>query len=189
MFLDYYLRIKIKRSHMDILEIMRKQDPLYPTFEQIYTASFPLFEQRTEEQQEQAFQSPNYHLEVYLKDNLFIGFISYWDFSTYVYIEHFAIHENFRGQGYGGLLLEDFNKRLNKIILLEIDPIMDEVSANRLKFYKKCGFFENSYDHLHPPYRNAYQGHALIILTTERPITEDEYIQFCSDLRNIVMAN
>ena len=46
MFLDYYLRIKIKRSHMDILEIMRKQDPLYPTFEQIYTASFPLFEQQ-----------------------------------------------------------------------------------------------------------------------------------------------
>ena len=44
MFLDYYLRIKIKRSHMDILEITRKQDPLYPTFEQIYTASFPLFE-------------------------------------------------------------------------------------------------------------------------------------------------
>ena len=120
---------------MDILEITRKQDPLYPTFEQIYTASFPLFEQRTEEQQEQAFQSPNYHLVVYLKDNLFIGFISYWDFSTYVYIEHFAIHENFRGQGYGGLLLEDFNKRLNKIILLEIDPITDEISSKRLKFY------------------------------------------------------
>ena len=92
----YHTVSKIKRSHMDILEITRKQDPLYPTFEQIYTASFPLFEQRTEEQQEQAFQSPNYHLVVYLKDNLFIGFISYWDFSTYVYIEHFAIHENFR---------------------------------------------------------------------------------------------
>lgn len=30
MFLDYYLRIKIKRSHMDILEITQKQDPLYP---------------------------------------------------------------------------------------------------------------------------------------------------------------
>ena len=174
---------------MDLLEITRKQDPLYPAFEQVYATSFPLFEQRTEQQQEQAFQSPNYHLEVYLKDNLFIGFISYWDFSTYEYIEHFAIHENFRGQGYGSLLQEDFNKRLNKIILLEIDPIMDEVSANRLKFYKKCGFFENSYDHLHPPNRNTYQGHALIILTTERPITEDEYIQFCSDLRNIVMAN
>lgn len=29
MFLDYYLRIKIKRSHMDIPEITRKQDPLY----------------------------------------------------------------------------------------------------------------------------------------------------------------
>mgnify|MGYP000007717569 FL=1 len=63
---------------MDLLEIMRKQDPLYPAFEQVYATSFPLFEQRTEQQQEQAFQSPNYHLEVYLKDNLFIGFISYW---------------------------------------------------------------------------------------------------------------
>lgn len=47
---------------MDILEITRKQDPLYPAFEQVYATSFPLFEQRTEQQQEQAFQSPNYHL-------------------------------------------------------------------------------------------------------------------------------
>ena len=155
---------------MDILEITRKQDPLFSTFEQVYTASFPLFEQRTEAQQEQAFQSPNYS-------------------DTYVYIEHFAIHENFRGQGYGGLLLEDFNKRLNKIILLEIDPITDEISSKRLKFYKKCGFFENRYNHFHPPYRNNYRGHALIILTTERQITEDEYIQFGFDLRNIVMKN
>ena len=87
------------------------------------------------------------------------------------------------------LLLEDFNKRLNKIILLEIDPITDETSSKRLKFYKKCGFFENHYNHFHPPYRNTYRGHALIILTTERQITEDEYIQFGFDLRNIVMAN
>ena len=50
---------------MDLLEITRKQDPLYPAFEQVYATSFPLFEQRTEQQQEQAFQSPNYHLEVY----------------------------------------------------------------------------------------------------------------------------
>ena len=42
------------------------------------------------------------------------------------------------GQGYGGLLLEDFNKRLNKIILLEIDPITDEISSKRLKFYKNA---------------------------------------------------
>lgn len=43
MFLDYYLRIKIKRSHMDILEITRKQDPLYPTFEQIYIRQVSLY--------------------------------------------------------------------------------------------------------------------------------------------------
>ena len=49
---------------MDLLEITRKQDPLYPAFEQVYATSFPLFEQRTEQQQEQAFQSPNYHLEI-----------------------------------------------------------------------------------------------------------------------------
>ena len=43
MFLDYYLRIKIKRSHMDILEITRKQDPLYPTFEQILLRQVSLY--------------------------------------------------------------------------------------------------------------------------------------------------
>lgn len=42
MFLDYYLRIKIKRSHMDILEITQKQDPLYPLSKYIRQVSLYL---------------------------------------------------------------------------------------------------------------------------------------------------
>lgn len=172
---------------MDITRITHNNSPFYPAFEKLYRTSFPIFEQRTEPQQEQAFESPNYYLEIYQKDNIFVGFISYWDFDTYIYVEHLAIHASLRGQGYGSLLLQDLYKRSGKMILLEIDPIVDEISAKRLRFYQKCGFFENEYKHVHPPYRTTYQGHPLIVLTTDRPITEDEYMRFSLDLRNVVM--
>lgn len=37
------------------------------------------------------------------------------------------------------------------MVLLEIDPVVDAVSEARLGFYKKCGFLENPYPHVHPP--------------------------------------
>lgn len=172
---------------MDIIRITSMDSPLYAPFRELYNTSFPVFEQRTGGQQERAFLAPIYHLDVYRKDDTFIGFVAYWDFDAYVYVEHLAIHGSLRGQGYGGLLLKDLEARSGKRILLEIDPITDEVSANRLRFYQKCGFFENEHEHVHPPYRSGYKGHPLIVLSTGRAITKAEYDQFSQDLREVVM--
>lgn len=67
-------------------------------FRDLYMISFPVFEQRTDEQQDDAFSCLNYHLNAYAEDGCFIGFISYWEFSDYIYIEHFAINQSLRGK-------------------------------------------------------------------------------------------
>lgn len=161
--------------------------PLYGVVRELYSQSFPIFEQRTEAQQECAFSSANYHMVAYEEDAVLIGFVAYWEFDDYVYIEHCAINRELRGQGYGSRLLSGFISECPKRVLLEIDPVMDEVSKARLGFYRKCGFHENPHPHFHPPYRKGFKAHPLRVLTTGRPITEKEYASFLQDLNGTVM--
>lgn len=172
---------------MKKIEINNSNHLLYKAFKKLYSTSFPIFEQRTEIQQEYAFRNDKYHLIGYCDEKGFIGFISYWDFDTYLYIEHFAISTEYRGKGYGSKLLNSFIKSAAKMVLLEIDPVIDDTSEARLRFYKRCGFHENPYPHKHAPYRNEFQSHSLVTLTTDRQIGEDEYMNFFSDLNMIVM--
>ena len=172
---------------MKHINIHNSSHPLYEAFETLYASSFPVFEQRTREQQEAAFSNVNYHLSGYEANDTFVGFISYWEFDDYLYIEHFAINTHIRGKGYGSDLLRRFIQSTDKIVLLEIDPINDSVSEARLRFYKKCGFYENPYPHKHPSYRSEYRPHPLIVLTTQQSISEKEYQTFNHDLGNTVM--
>ena len=103
----------------------------YSEFKSLYSSSFPIFEQRTEEQQKIAFLHPQYHLIAYAEGNKFIDFISYWEFPAYIYIEHFAVNQSLRGNGIGSNLLNKFIGEHSKIIILEIDPITDKISTAR----------------------------------------------------------
>lgn len=123
----------------------------------------------------------------YSEGDMFVGFISYWEFGSYRYIEHFAVHQGLRGRGYGSEILNAFLRSTSKIVLLEIDPVVDFVSRARLRFYRKCGFHENPFAHTHPPYREGYSPHSLVVLTSPRSITENEYRIFSTDLTEVVM--
>ncbi|MCD8262512.1 MAG: GNAT family N-acetyltransferase [Bacteroides sp.] len=172
---------------MEIIRMTGTEDIRYPEFASLYKTSFPVFEQRTEEQQQIAFRQNNYHLDLYYEEDTFIGFLGYWEFDTYIYIKHFAIHSTLRGKGQGSRILESFIAGQEKIILLEIDPLVDEVSEARFRFYQKCGFYRNDHTHTHPPYRDGYQAHPLLVLTTQRKITGQEYKEFGKDLEQVIM--
>lgn len=171
------------------IEINSSCDPLYQKFITLYASSFPIFEQRTEEQQETAFNNSSYHLLGYEENNVFIGFISYWEFDDYLYVEHFAINAALRGRGYGSKVLDKFTKQTDKTILLEVDPIVDDVTTARLRFYQRCGFFKNPHQHKHPAYRNGFKPHSLIVLTTKGQISTEEYQNFKYDLETVVMKH
>lgn len=172
---------------MKSIRITNSTHVLFPAFHALYSASFPIFEQRTASQQDDAFCCENYHLNVYYENGIFIGFIAYWDFKDYLYVEHFAINDQIRGKGHGSRILRTFIQSSSKTVLLEIDPVTNEAAKARLRFYERCGFVQNPYAHKHPSYRTEYQPHELVVLTSNRSITEKEYHQFASDLSTIVM--
>ena len=69
---------------MELINIDNIAHPLYDSFSKLYSTAFPIFEQRTETQQTRAFSHPKYHLSGYKEEDIFIGFISYWDFQEYL---------------------------------------------------------------------------------------------------------
>ena len=70
-----------------------------------------------------------------------LGFLSYWDFGTFRYIEHFAVDVNLRGKGIGSGILEYFIKESGKTpIILEVELPEGYDARRRVDFYMRHCF-------------------------------------------------
>jgi len=152
----------------------------------LYDLAFPLHERRGYQGRQSIQRCSDYYLYYFTDNNVFIGFIGSWKITDFFYIEHFAISPQLRAQGYGQKVLTLFSKQVAKIIL-EIDPVIDEQSLNRLNFYKRCGFERNEYKHTHPSYHSHYAPHELEVLSFPAKIDKQTYQIFNEKLSHVVM--
>lgn len=152
-------------------------DSRYPRAMELYKVSFPEHEQRTEQSLADALKHKDYHFNLIYDDACFVGLILYWDMPQAIYVEHFCIATELRNRNYGQRSLE-LLKETGKRIILEIDPISDEISSRRKGFYERVGFQENPYKHVHPPYHPGKQGHELIVMSFPDVISQEMYDGF-----------
>lgn len=162
--------------------------PLYKEASALYGISFPPHEQRETASQRRILSDPAYHFDLIFDENTFVGEVLYWETERFIYIEHYCMLPEMRGKGYGKAAL-DALKLKNKTLILEIDPPVDDISRRRKHFYERCGFKENPYPHVHPPYHKGNHGHDLVILSCPNPITQAEYNAFAAYLNHTVMQN
>lgn len=172
---------------MKRIRITDPGDPLFARAWELYNNSFPLHEQRLAADQQAVLADEGYHFEVLEQAGRFIGILLYWENARFIYIEHLAIEPAYQGGGMGTKIMDTLMQAGKKIIL-EIDPIEDQRSANRLNFYTSMGFKENAYLHIHPPYRAEYEGHRLHLLSWPERLEADAYNAFTFYLNNKVMA-
>ena len=153
---------------------------------QLYDTAFPLYEQRSYQGREAILNHSDYYLLNFKENDTFIGFIGCWKIEDYYYIEHLAISPILRGQGYGQKVLKLFCHDVGKVIL-EIDPIIDEVSQKRWSFYQHCGFQQTEYAHAHPSYYPENKPHELRVLSYPEVIAQEVYQRFNHTLQTVVM--
>ncbi len=156
----------------DIFDIMEK--------------SFPNTEFREYSRQKELLDDEKYNIYVCRHDNKVIGFIAYWDFDKYKYIEHFAVAQNERGKQIGKNMLLEFVSLSDKIVVLEVELPEGDIEKRRIEFYKRCGFFYNEYNYLQPPIRNGQAMLPLRIMSYGRKINENEYINLKNMLYKFV---
>lgn len=162
--------------------------PIYRTAVSLYRQSFPPHEQREALSQECILHHPDYRFTAVYDAEQFIGLVLYWETPDFLYVEHFCIRPELRNQRYGQRILAELGQ-LGKLVILEIDPPVDAISVRRKGFYERCGFAENPYPHIHPPYHDGNHGHELVIMSCPNAITPEMYAGFAKYLNDTVMQN
>lgn len=128
----------------------------YQFIEELFINSFPCEERRELElQREFTDTNPLFTNILLLHQDKPVGFITYWNFEEFCYIEHFAISPEARNGGYGKEALLLFDKLINKPVVLEVEHPTDEMSQRRIGFYTRLEYrlWENEY--MQPPYRKG----------------------------------
>lgn len=159
---------------MELIFIESKDNKYFDKAWKLYLDSFPEIERRTLEEQEEILTDKNFKMTCYVEDEVLISIVFYWKISSYTFLEHFAVNSELRGQSFGSKILQKFiNDKKN--IVLEIEPIVDEITQKRLKFYKKFGFVVNSHEHLQIPFREGAKELKLLLMSQEKTLSQQEY--------------
>lgn len=171
---------------MKFLRLLSAQDALFPEAFALYEASFPAHERRRWPQQAALMPHSLYHFDVIVSSGVLVGIVLYWAGTDHAYVEHFAVHPAMRGRAMGSRILSAFCAR-HPLVVLEIDPPVDDIAQRRERFYQRLGFLSNPYPHVHPAYRQEYPPHPLVVLSHPRALTAAEYETFARALQEVVM--
>jgi len=120
----------------------------------LYTGSFPFEERRAEDQLKEMIGHEKMSFIALQASDQLIGFMIWWNFSGFGYIEHFAVFPDLRGNQIGSAALQRIRDRSART-LLEAERPYDEMSERRIAFYLRNGFDVVDPHYLQPPYRNG----------------------------------
>ena len=131
------------------------QQPL-SNIKETYYNSFPPEERRLWSSIEQLLSqnSSPYNIYLIFADCAMVGFISYWEFDEFCYIEHFAVDQTLRSQGIGTNAIKNFLMQQTKPTILEVELAQcGAVAQRRIAFYQRCGFSAHPhFEYIQPSY-------------------------------------
>lgn len=164
--------------------------PDWATLWRIYEASFPAGERRTLEGQKAIFEEPKYFLELWRNDEgTLIGLTGSWIYERFRYLEHFAVDPELRNGGYGKKILTEWMNRPGPAVLLEIDPLTDEISRRRHGFYQRLGYQDTGLTHSHPSYQDGTGEVPLLIMSYPEIIDKTLHAEFAHCQREEMLAH
>ncbi len=166
---------------------INERDKIYNQAISLYERNFIELERRDNEEQARVMKDKDYHFEVILLGEELCGIVFYWETDDFIYLEHLCVMENQRGKGVGAFAL-NYLKEKNKRVILEIEPVVDQVTNKRLTFYENNGFLLNDYYHIQPKLHKGDKDLRLLILTDNAQITQREYDNFYKYLMDKVQA-
>lgn len=162
---------------MELLRIDKQDVTRWKQVWNLYESSFPLAERRREEDHLRACENPMFFPLSAWEGSQLLGLLFYWEWDAYRYLEYLAVSPELRGQGFGSQLLRHL-KDSDHTIILEIDPLINELSVRRLQFYERAGFTLTPYRFVHLPYRREAQPIELLILSYPKMITKEQHTDF-----------
>lgn len=150
----------------------------YPQFLELYNSSFPDNERRLYKSAE--------HLANFIKEkggkfngfvagesrdnhemeDSFLGFLTYWIFDGYIYVEHFAVKQEFRGKHIGQKMLQHLFTTIGCNVLIEVEKPDTRMAGRRIAFYERNGFkLHEDIHYVQPAYSAGQNGVEMMLMT------------------------
>ena len=158
-------------SHNRAITYQEIRESQLADFLRIYNESFPIDERRlyADEGELRRFMSAKrgkFHILALNEENRLLGFISYWQFERYCYIEHFAIDASERGRRLGSEMLGYVRDNIDSRILIEVEKPESEEARRRIGFYERNGYkLRSDIRYIQPPYSPEQEGLELLLMT------------------------
>ena len=170
---------------MEFIRIEQEDSERWNKTWKLYEESFPVAERRKLEDHLRAGENKHFHPLSIWENNLLIGIVYYWEWDSYRYVEYLAVSQELHGHGYGSRVIKQIRDSEHTIIL-EIDPLINELSVRRLQFYERAGFTLTPYRFVHLPYRLYGAPQELLILSYPQMITKEQHKDFLNFIDNHV---
>ena len=122
----------------------------------------------------------------FFTNGVLIGYINYWDFNKFIFVEHFAIFEKYRHLGYGNKCLKHFLTQIKKNVIIEIEPPLNLIANNRKNFYEKLNFKMSDIEYYQPSYHKKGKIDLRLNIMHYGDITEKELKEFIYLIRKSV---
>lgn len=162
---------------MEYVQINPDQTTRWNSVWELYEESFPEAERRKKEDHLRACNDTRFFPLSAWEGRDLIGLMFFWEWDSYRYLEHFAVNPELRGQGHGSQMLRHLRDSEHTTIL-EIDPLINELSVRRLQFYERAGYSLTPYRFIHLPYRLDAKAQELLILSYPHMITKEQHYDF-----------
>lgn len=153
-----------------VFENLKMED--YPKFLSLYNETFPIDQKRIYEDEKHLnnfiqMKGGKFNAFSAVDGDLYLGFLSYWTFEGYTYIEHFAVDPAHRGKNTGRLMLNHLFKEVSPNVLLETEPGDTPEAQKRIEFYEKNGFkVRKEFNYTQPSYGGKGQEAVPMLLMT-----------------------
>lgn len=150
---------------------------------EILEYSFPKSERRDQNEHFAEFNRHTFRSMV-LDNGTVLGFMNFWELHGFIYLEHFAVAKELRGQGLGAYLMDELKKisGARPLILEAEPPEQSDIAARRVRFYERLGFVLNGYKYLQPPYSGSEQPLPLSIMSFPNALSRTEFLQIRNEL-------
>lgn len=162
---------------MEFIRIEPDEHERWNSVWDLYEQSFPEAERRKKEDHLLACTDERFFPLSAWDGGKLVGLLFFWEWDNYRYLEYLAVAPELRGQGFGSQILRYLIDSEHTIIL-EIDPLANELSVRRLQFYERAGFTLTPYRFVHLPYRLEAQPQELLILSYHKMITKEAHNDF-----------
>ncbi|HEY0177613.1 MAG TPA: GNAT family N-acetyltransferase [Pedobacter sp.] len=149
---------------MQYLTVTAIDAPFLPFIKKLYNETFPAEERRDWKQLlDMVGTVEEMQLQVITDKEEAIGFIIFWIFDDWCFIEHFAVSPDHRGMKYGEKIMKSMMGE--RKILLEVEPPSSAGAVRRIRFYERLGFVLLPFVYRQPSYREAGISYEMELMT------------------------